>query len=130
MKRVYLALTLLVAAVPALRADYDVTVTGSTSGGVWGSGPYTDDSNVATAAVHAGLISPGQTATIHVTTLPGQSSYQGSTQNGVTTSSWGSWGGSISLSLAAGGGNHAPSASISGSTSLVAGQTGSWNFSA
>ena len=30
-------------------------VTGSTHGGVWGSGVYTDDSDVATAAVHSGV---------------------------------------------------------------------------
>ncbi len=83
---------------------YDVTVTGRTTGSVWGTGIYTNDSDVATAAVHAGLIANGQTATITVTPLPGQSSYTGSTANGVSTFNWGSWPGSISLALAAGGG--------------------------
>ena len=82
---------------------YDVTVTGATTGIVWGTGIYTHDSNIATAAVHAGLIAPGQTALITVTSLPGQSSYTGSTANGVTTYSYGSWYSSISLSLASGG---------------------------
>lgn len=87
----------------------DRTVTGdATPNGygntiTWGSGPYTDDSSLGTAAVHAGLISAGQTATIRVCRLPGQSSYTGSTRNGVTTRSWGSWPGSITLILLGGG---------------------------
>ena len=83
---------------------YDVTVTGRTTYAVWGTGIYTNDSDIATAAVHAGLITSGQTAVISVTPLPGQSSYTGSTANGVTTYSYGYWGGSISLALAASGG--------------------------
>ncbi len=78
----------------------DQQVTGSTSGGgVWGSCPYTNDSNLPKATVHAGILTPGQTATIRVYAQPGQSSYTGSTQHGVTTSSYGAWGGSISLEL-------------------------------
>lgn len=85
---------------PANSTGYsDQTVTGSTSGFVWGTDIYTDDSSLGKAAVHAGLISAGQTATIRVCDLPGQSSYTGSTRNGVTTSNWGSWPGSISLIL-------------------------------
>ena len=34
------------------------SVTGSTSGSVWGSGIYTDDSSVAFAAVHASVVGP------------------------------------------------------------------------
>jgi prepilin-type N-terminal cleavage/methylation domain-containing protein len=63
----------------------------------WGTGPYTDDSALGTAAVHAGLISVGQTATIRVCALPGQSSYGSSTKNGITTTSYGPWPGSITL---------------------------------
>ena len=78
----------------------DQTVTGTTgSGGIWGSCPYTNDSSVAKAAVHAGLISAGQTATIRVYQLPDQGSYTGSTKNGVTTANYGAWNGSISLEL-------------------------------
>ncbi|MCA0205455.1 MAG: hypothetical protein LCH92_14000 [Proteobacteria bacterium] len=77
------------------------TVTGSTSGSVWGSGVYTDDSSVAAAAVHAGVIRPGETAPVEVTVLPGQQSYNGSTQNGVQSSNYGSWSGSYSFPAAA-----------------------------
>ena len=36
-------------------------VTGRTNGSIWGSDTYTDNSNLGTAAVHAGLLKPGQT---------------------------------------------------------------------
>jgi hypothetical protein len=76
------------------------SVTGSTSGSVWGSGIYTDDSSVAAAAVHAGVVAPGQTAEVTINILPGQSAYTASTANGVTTRSWGSWTGSFSFANA------------------------------
>lgn len=71
-------------------ATYDnVTVTGATSGGtVWGSGPYTDDSNLAMAAVHAGLVTVGETAIIVKTSAGYLSTYTGSTRNNVTSQSW------------------------------------------
>jgi putative hemolysin len=86
---------------PTCPASYpDVTVTGVTgSGSVWGSGPYTDDSVFSRAAVHQGLISSGQTATIKRTSAGYVSSYVGSTRNGVTTSSYGAYCG-MTLSLA------------------------------
>jgi hypothetical protein len=34
-------------------------VNGTASGSVWGSNPYTDDSTLAAAAVHAGLVAAG-----------------------------------------------------------------------
>jgi len=76
---------------------FEFTVTGATSGSVWGTDAYTDDSSVARAAVHAGVVSVGQTKIVTVTILPGQASYPASTRNGVTTSSWGSWSGSYSF---------------------------------
>ena len=66
-----------------------ITVTGNTNSPVWGSNPYTDDSNFAAAAVHAGLISVGQTATIEPYWVSNYSFYGASTANGVTTSEWG-----------------------------------------
>ncbi|QSQ17888.1 M57 family metalloprotease [Myxococcus landrumensis] len=64
---------------------------------VWGTDLYTDDSNVCAAAVHAGAI-PATGGQVSVTIQPGQSSYAGTSRNGVTTSSYGAWSGSISLS--------------------------------
>jgi len=64
------------------------------AGPVWGSGPYTDDSNIAKAAVHAGKIKAGETGYVTIRIMPGQSSYQGTIANGVETNSYGSWHGS------------------------------------
>ncbi|WP_312832794.1 stalk domain-containing protein [Sedimentibacter saalensis] len=61
----------------------NITVTGRLDGSVWGNGIYTDDSDVSTAAVHAGIVKYGETKTVRVTILPGQSSYEGSWRNGV-----------------------------------------------
>ena len=67
----------------------DEIVTGSLIGGeVWGSQPYTGDSDFNRAAVHAGLISPGQTATIRKTSVGYLNDFSGSEANGVITSSW------------------------------------------
>jgi len=76
-----------------------ILVTGSAAGMVWGSGPYTDDSTLSRAVVHAGLLEVGQTGTVFVTLAPGAGGYQGSTRNGVQSLDWGGWGGSYQLSL-------------------------------
>lgn len=70
---------------------------GGTPGSVWGSGPYTDDSSVCTAAVHAGVITVAEGGPVTVEIAPGQESYKGSTANGVTTSDYGSFGGSFKV---------------------------------
>lgn len=62
-----------------------------TSGSVWGTRTYTDDSAVCAAAVHAGTISALGGGAFVLTILPGRPSYQGSTDNNVTTSDWGNW---------------------------------------
>lgn len=69
----------------------DQVVTGSVSGGsVWGSNPYTDDSDFNKAAVHAGLITAGQTATIRKTSWGSLTRFPSTTKNGITTSNWSS----------------------------------------
>ncbi len=68
----------------------DITLTGSTSGWVGGSNPYTHDSAFARAAVHAGLLAVGETGTIKRLSMGVMSGFTGSTQNGITTSSWSS----------------------------------------
>jgi len=75
----------------------NVLTTGSTSGGIWGTDVYTDDTHVGTAAVHMGFIAPGETAVVAVLILPGQSSYSASSRNGVSSSSWGAFAGSYSI---------------------------------
>ncbi|NVJ22401.1 protease B [Myxococcus sp. AM011] len=69
----------------------------TSSGVVWGTDLYTDDSNACAAAVHAGAI-PSTGGNVTVTIQPGQSSYTGTTRNGITTLSYSAWGGSFSVS--------------------------------
>ncbi len=75
----------------------DVIVTGKTTGYVWGTGPYTNDSDLGTAAVHAGILQDGETGLIRVELRLGQESYDTSSQHGVTTWSYGPWEGSLQL---------------------------------
>ncbi len=82
------------------------TLTGRNNGSVWGSGPYTFDSDMASAAVHAGVVAVGETKTVKLSILPGQSSYTGSARNGVISSSYGVYtGGSYRLDTDDGGDN-------------------------
>lgn len=67
------------------------------AGSVWGSGPYTDDSSVCTAAVHSGLITLAQGGQAVIEIAPGQGAYKGSTANGVTTSDYGQYDGSFTF---------------------------------
>ncbi len=55
---------------------------------VWGSGPYTNNSHMGTAALHAGLLTSGQTGTINIASAGWQTSYTGTTRYGVTTRSY------------------------------------------
>lgn len=66
----------------------NITVTGKINGSVWGSGPYTDDSDFGVVAVHAGLAEVGQTVTLVPSAVAYYLSFPGSTANGVTTSEW------------------------------------------
>jgi len=72
-------------------------ITGRTGGSIWGSETYTDDTDIGTAAVHAGLLKPGQTGVLQVTILPGMQSYAASTRNGVTSSPYAAWTGSYQM---------------------------------
>ncbi len=66
-------------------------VTGADSGSVYGSGIYTGDSHLATAAVHAGVLKVGETGVLKVTLLGPQKKFRASTQNGITSNSWEAW---------------------------------------
>ncbi|UJR07096.1 hypothetical protein I4U23_011384 [Adineta vaga] len=76
---------------------YKFSITGTCSGSVWGTSIYTDDSYLSTAAVHAGYAQCGVATIVSVQVLPGQSSYTGSTQYGITSYSYGSFSGSYSF---------------------------------
>jgi hypothetical protein len=92
--------------------SFELLVTGTTSGSVWGTDVYTDDSYVGRAAVHAGVVAVGETKTVTVTILPGQASYPASTRNGITTASWGAWSGSFSFAGSSGTAVAAGTASV------------------
>ena len=73
----------------------NLIVTGDKDGDVWGTDIYSDDSDISTAAVHAGILKVGETKTISITLLPGQVSYKGSVRNGIESSDYGEWDGSF-----------------------------------
>ncbi|MEM8695963.1 MAG: LCCL domain-containing protein [Pseudomonadota bacterium] len=66
------------------------------AGTVWGAGPYSDDSAVCRAAMHAGLVGD-EPANVTINFMPGRDSYTASEANGVETRRWGSWGGSYAF---------------------------------
>lgn len=66
-------------------------------GSVWGTAIYTDDSSVCSAAVHAGLIETDDGGTVVIEIAPGEDEYEGSEANGVTSQSYGEWGGSFTF---------------------------------
>jgi len=68
---------------------------GTISSRVWGTDIYTYDCAIASAAVHAGLITAKDGGTVTIEIRPGQSSYKGSTRNGVTSNDWEAFGGSF-----------------------------------
>ena len=89
---------------------FEFTVTGASTGSIWGTDVYTDDSSVAKAAVHAGVLAVGETKTVTISILAGQDSYAATTNNGITSSSWGRWSGSYSFSGGSGASGTAVSA--------------------
>lgn len=74
----------------------------SSFGAVWGSGPYTADSDVCAAAIHAGAISPAG-GVVTVLGIGGLEQYLGSTRNGIATQDWGAYGDSIIFDANEGG---------------------------
>ena len=64
---------------------------GGPLGRAWGTGAYTDDSSICTAAVHAGKLDMIAGGVITLEMQAGAASYLGSTAFGVTTSDYGAW---------------------------------------
>jgi hypothetical protein len=60
-------------------------VTGALGGRLWGTDVYTLDSSLETAAVHAGVLKPGQTGIVKVKIVPSPQNFQASTRHGVTS---------------------------------------------
>ena len=71
-----------------LPAGDDTTVL---AGPLWGTGTYTADSSICVAAVHAGRLDASTGGEVTVRLVPPLDRYEGTTANGVTSGSWGSW---------------------------------------
>jgi hypothetical protein len=68
-----------------------IPMTGSDKGAVWGSGVYTGDSHLETAAVHAGVLEPGERCNVVVTRVEPLTRYEGNREHGVETRPWGTY---------------------------------------
>ncbi len=82
---------------------FQITCTSQgTAGSVWGTGPYTDDSSICTAAVQSGLITLAKGGSVTYKIAAGQSSYDGGLAHGITSGSYASWPGSFTFPDASG----------------------------
>jgi len=66
-------------------------------GSAWGTDIYTLDSSLCTAAVHAGKIKLADGGVVTIEMRPGESSYKGSTRNGITSKDYEQYGSSFIL---------------------------------
>jgi hypothetical protein len=67
-------------------------VTGRVGGSLWGTDVYTGDSDLASAAVHAGALDVGQTGIVEVQIVPSPPQHVGSARHGANSSGWGAYG--------------------------------------
>jgi hypothetical protein len=58
---------------------------------------YTLDTRLATAAVHTGVLKPGETGNVRVQILGPQPAFMGSARNGVTSSDYGAYPGAYRI---------------------------------
>ena len=65
------------------------------SGDIWGSGPYTDDSHICTAAYHAGALRRGSGGVATLQLTGPQDGFPESERNGLESRSWGGYDGSF-----------------------------------
>ena len=61
-------------------------------GAVWGTDIYTLDSSICNAAVHAGKLTMESGGSVTIELRPGESSYNGSTRNGIKSNGYGKYG--------------------------------------
>ncbi|QDU31738.1 LCCL domain protein [Anatilimnocola aggregata] len=66
-------------------------VTGAQHGSCYGTDVYTTDSTIATAAVHMGLLKPGETGVLVATIIGSPAGFVSSTRHGITSSQWSSY---------------------------------------
>ena len=65
---------------------------GGSEHAIWGADVYTADSSICTAAVHTGRITFASGGKVTIELRPGQSSYQGTSRNGVKSNGYGTYG--------------------------------------
>jgi hypothetical protein len=70
-------------------ATYYFRVTGLTEGQLWGTDIYSGDSTIGAAAVHAGLLKPGEMDVLRVTVVTPPERFPGTVRNGVTSTEYG-----------------------------------------
>jgi hypothetical protein len=70
-------------------ATYYFRVTGVTEGQLWGTDIYSGDSTIGAAAVHAGLLKPGESDFLRITVVTPPEKYPGTLRNGVTSTEYG-----------------------------------------
>lgn len=78
-------------------STYYFRVTGQAEGMCWGTDVYTGDSMVAVAAVHAGLVKPGDSAIVKVVSVAPPVTFSGSARHGVTSHDFGRYGSAYRL---------------------------------
>lgn len=72
---------------------------GCTRQAVYGTTIYADDSSICAGAVHSGAISAAKGGAVEIHFMPGQESYGGTEQNGITSLHWGSWARSVAFTV-------------------------------
>ncbi len=70
------------------RLAFTVTGNPGNGGAVWGTNVYTLDSSLSVAAVHAGVLKPGQTGVVVVQIVPSPPNFTGTFQNGIQSQNW------------------------------------------
>jgi len=65
---------------------------GGKEGSVWGTDIYTADSSICNAAVHAGKLTMDSGGSVTIELRPGESSYKGTTRNGIKTNDYTAYG--------------------------------------
>ena len=75
----------------AIGDQVTLQITGRAEGFVWGDAVYTLDSNIGTAAVHAGLLKAGETKAIKVWIVPAPSAFVAAERNGIQSGKWGKY---------------------------------------
>jgi hypothetical protein len=74
-------------------------------GAIFGTDFYTLDSSLSMAAVHAGVIKPGQTKTVTVVMMGPQNGFRSSARNGITSHAWNQYPGAFKFKTSANAAN-------------------------